>query len=227
MKVICFDFDDVLCDGNLMLKIGSHCHDKLSEVLDVIEFMKSNKDPKKFYAAVKKIVALGKGIKFEDVESAALSLTAVQGAYETLAEIKKIGYKIVIVSSDDGDIIRKFLKKHDMMKFVDHIYASELGVKDGKLDGTISGDSIKTEKIGALKLVKKIYNVKNDDIFYIGDGLTDLAILRRVYTGILFCPNIITQTEVFTDMDLKKKIEKNELYIVETRDLREVLEYLP
>jgi phosphoserine phosphatase len=227
MKVICFDFDDVLCDGNLLYKIGKEFKYNLSSLVDVIELLESNKNPRRFYSVVKKTVSMGRGLKYEHLLETALSFKPMPGAYETLDELKKIGYKVVIVSADDRDVIVKFMKKHGMMKFVDYIYASELGVKNGELDGTISGDAIETEKTGALKLIKKMYKVTDRDIFYIGDGLTDLPILKMVHAGAVFCPNMLTQTEIFTDRDLKRKIENRNLFIIETKDLREVLELLP
>ncbi|MFH0832794.1 MAG: HAD-IB family phosphatase [Candidatus Aenigmatarchaeota archaeon] len=224
--IVCFDFDDVICDGNPLYKIGKDFPDKFSELVDIVEFLESNKNPKKFYSVIKKIIALGKGITFSDVENIVLSFNLMEGVEETFSELKKRGYKIVIISADDKNIIENFMKKHDLMKYVDHIYASRLGVVNGELDGTITGDVIETEKTGIVDVLEELYEIELKDIFYIGDGLTDLPILKIVEKGVLFCPNMLTQAEIFTDDELKKKIDCKNLFIVEKKDLREVLKFI-
>lgn len=129
----------------------------------------------------------------------------------------------MIVSINDERIIRKFLEKHRLEKYVSNVYASRLGVKDGRLTGMISGDVIKTEKQGIVKKMRKLYGKK--EIVYVGDGLTDIPILKKANKGILFCPNELTKAEVFADKNLMKK-EGNRLFLVEKRDLREVLRFV-
>jgi phosphoserine phosphatase len=143
-----------------------------------------------------------------------------------MKKLKMLDYKIVIVSANDERFIKKYLKKHRIEKYVDHIYAARLGIKNGILTGKIFGDVIKTEKVGVVSKIEKLYKAKKKDIIYIGDGLTDLPIIKRVGIGILFCPNELTKAEVFTNKILKDKIERNDLFLVEERNLNEIMKFI-
>ena len=127
-----------------------------------------------------------------------------KGAEQTFKEIKDRGMKIVIVSINDENLIREFLRRNKIDKYADHIYAAKIEVKNGILTGRITGDVLKDEKVGVLKIIEKKYNAKKSEVIYIGDGLTDLPIIKKVGKGILFSPNAVTRAEVYTDKQLKK-----------------------
>ncbi len=222
-KIVCFDFDDVITDSNPLYKLISFSKPDFGELKLGLGLLEDNRDPKKFFKIIKELVKFGKGIEFDAVERAVLKAGLMKGAKKAFEKLKNSGCKIVIVSINDERIIRKFLKKHSLEKHVSHVYASSLGVKDGRLTGIISGDVIKTEKLGILKKLRKAYGKK--EIVYIGDGLTDIPILKKSDIGILFCPNELTKAEVFVDKGLMKK-EGIKLFLVEKRDLREILKFI-
>ncbi len=222
-KIICFDFDDVITDSNPVYKLISFGKSDFGELRLGLELLEDNMNSRKFFKIIKELVKFGKGIGFDAVEKAILKAGLMKGAREAFEKLKESGCKIVIVSINDERIIRKFLKRHRLEKYVSHIYASRLGIKDGKLTGIISGDVIKTEKLGILKKLRKAYGKK--EIVYIGDGLTDIPILKKSDRGILFCPNELTKAEVFVDKGLMKK-EGIKLFLVEKRDLREILKFI-
>ena len=137
-----------------------------------------------------------------------------------------MNYKIVIVSTNDKRLIKDILEKNKIADYIDHIYASEFGVENGKLNGKIYGTVIKTEKVGVVKEIEKKYKVKAKDVIYVGDGLTDLPIMKKMGKGILFCPNVLTRAEVYEDKILKKKEKEGSLFLIEKKDLREVLDFI-
>ena len=156
-----------------------------------------------------------------------LHMRLQKGARETLEALKKKGYKIIIISTNDEIFIKKFLTKHNLLQHVSHIYAARFGVKNGIMTGTISGDVIKTEKLGILPKLEKLYKVKRSKMIYVGDGLTDLLIMKKIGTGILFNPNKLTKLEIFTDKKLKAKENNGSLYITSGNDLRTVMQFIP
>ena len=95
------------------------------------------------------------------------------------------------------------------------------------MTGRIYGDVIRTEKTGIVPRLEKIYKVKRKDIIYIGDGLTDLPIMKKVGCGILFNPNTLTKMEVYRDKTLKEKENSGKLFLAEGKDLRCVTEFIP
>ena len=167
-----------------------------------------------------------KGIHVDNVMRIMLHMRLQKGARETLDALKKKGYKIIIISTNDEVFIKKFLTKHNLLQHVSHIYAARFGVKNGIMTGTIAGDVIKTEKLGILPKLEKLYKIKRSKMIYVGDGLTDLPIMKKIGTGILFNPNEFTKLEVFTDKVLRSKEKKGKLSIVNEKDLREVLQFI-
>src|SRR3989344_8591239 len=203
-KVVCFDFDNVIVDTSLAIKLLVF-GDKFKEFSAGIDFLLHNTEPKKFFKSVKKIMRLAKGMPEDRIKKILLEAHITEGAKETFQSLKKKKVKIVIASINDADLIKECLKKNNLLKYVDHIYASKMGVRDGKLTGEISGDVIETEKVGVVNKIEKLYRVKRKDILYIGDGLTDLPIMKSVGRGILFSPNSLTKTEVFSSKEFDKR----------------------
>ena len=222
-KVVCFDFDNVIVDTSLAIKLLI-LGDKFKEFTAGIEMLFHNTEPKKFFRSVKNIIRLAKGYDVDYLRKIILSIEMTSGTKETFNKLKKKGYKIVIASINDKNLIKDYLKSRGL--HVDHIYASELVVKNGKLTGEIKGDIIKTEKVGVVKQIEKLYKVKREDITYIGDGLTDLPIMKVSGRGILFCPNALTKAEVFASKEFDRMGKDGKFFIVEKKDMREVTKLL-
>ncbi len=224
MQVICFDFDDVIVDGNLVFRLIK-LRPEFSELELGFEFMFENQKPKEFYKVIKKIVKVGKGLGFDEIKKIMFDFEVINGTKRVFKKLKE-NYKIVIVSANDTGMIKEFLKKHKLLECIDRIYGSKLGVKNGRLTGKISGDVIMTEKTAIVKNIEKAYRIKRKDITYIGDGLTDLPIIKMVGKGILFCPSMITQAEVFRDKILSKMEKDGKLFLIDKKDLSEILRFV-
>ncbi|MFH0949483.1 MAG: HAD-IB family phosphatase [Candidatus Aenigmatarchaeota archaeon] len=227
-KIICLDFDDVITDENIFSKMISMSHNRFKGLGIGLEFLarEDNMHPKKFYKFLKKCVMLGKGLSFGNIEKIENTIGLTTGAAKTFSLLMKRDYKIIIISTNDRKIIKGFLKKNKIEKYIDHIYAAKLGVKNGKLTGKISGDVLKGEKTGIVKNIERQYNTKRENIIYVGDGLTDLPIMKLVGRGILFCPTSITRAEVYTDKILSRKEKDGKLFLVEKRNLMEIMKFL-
>lgn len=226
MNVICFDFDDVIVKTNTVNRLVKLFGHRLKVFKAEVEFLEDNMKPEKFFEVIKKIVSMGKGLEFERVKKYMIRFGMNKGAHQTFAELKKRGYKIVIVSTNDERIIKEFLEKHGLYKYIDHIYASRIGVKNGIITGKIYGDVVRTEKTGIVKTLKSKYGVNRANIIYVGDGLTDLPVMKLVGYSILFCPNKITKIELLGDSCLRTKQKEGGLIIIKKRDLREVLRFV-
>jgi len=225
-KVICFDFDDVIPKSNSVSKIMKIFGKRLKILGIGMEFIEDNMDPKRFFKAVKDIVALLKDMEYEKIKKFMLRFGLSEGTKEVMKKMKELGHKIVIISTNDERFIKEYLIKYGIDIYVDHVYASRFGVKNGLLTGKVSGDVIKTEKTGIVKKVEKLYRVKKKNIVYIGDGLTDLPIMKMVGTSILFCPNNFTKAEVFLSKTFKERLKKGDMFIVEKRDLKEIMKFI-
>jgi phosphoserine phosphatase len=226
MNVICFDFDDVIVKTNTVNRLVKLFGHRLKVFKVEVEFLEDNMKPDKFFEVIKKIVHMGKGLEFERVKKYMIRFGLNKGAHHTLSELKKRGYKIVIVSTNDERIIKEFLTNHGLDKYIDHIYASRIGVKNGIITGQIYGDVVRTEKTGVVNKIKSKYGVNPANIIYVGDGLTDLPVMKLVGYSILFCPNKLTKIEVMNNSCLHNKEKEGGLIVIKKRDLREVLRFV-
>jgi HAD superfamily phosphoserine phosphatase-like hydrolase len=225
-KVVCFDFDDVIAEKGAMsrfLEVFGHTFKELEYGLELLE---DNKNPRKFFRTIKKAIELGRGIKYSRVEKISFFLRPTRNASRALKKLKNDGYKIVVVSINDANVIKKFLRMHKMDSLVDHIYASKIGIRNGLLTGTISGDVVRTEKCGIVPVIEKKFSAGKGDIFYVGDGMTDLPIMKKLGRGILFCPNPVAQAEVLADRKLMQMKKDGRLFLVRKKDLNSIMEFI-
>jgi len=225
-KVVCLDFDNVIIDDSVsrfLSMVGS----RIEKLKIEIDFLQDNMEPRKFFKLAKRMAMLGKGMDYEALcEMMIKKVRITKGARHLLSRLDKDGHKIVIVSTNDGKFIRKVLEKENLMGYVDHIYASELVEKNGILTGEIRGDVVKTEKKGSVKKVMRLFKVKKNNIVYIGDGLTDIPIMKMVGRSILFRPNLITRAEVLKDKVLRKIEKDGRLFVVHEDNLMHTLKFM-
>ncbi len=224
-KLICFDFDDVIVNNRFVFKIPIIGH-KLRTFELGAKFLEGNLDPKGVNNVMYEVLKQLKDIHIDTVMRLLLHMRLQKGARELFKKLKDEGYTIIIVSTNDETFIRRFLEKHKLLQYVSHIYAARFGLKNGLMTGKIYGDVIKTEKTGIIPLLEKIYKVKRKNMIYIGDGLTDLPIMKKVGKGILFNPNTLTRVEIYTNKMLKAKENSGNLVLTEGKDLRCVLQFV-
>ncbi|MBI2579273.1 MAG: HAD-IB family phosphatase [Candidatus Aenigmarchaeota archaeon] len=225
-RVVCFDFDNVIINDSVsrfLSLVGS----RIERLKMEIDFLQDNMEPRKFFRFAKKFAEMGKGMNYETVINTMLKKVRLnRGVRRIFRKLKEDGHKIVIVSTNDERFIRRVLEKENLARYVDHIYASHLVVKDGVLTGEIKGDVVKTEKVGAVKKIKNLFKVKENSIVYIGDGLTDLPIMKIVGRSVLFCPNLITKAEVLKDRLLRKMEHDGRLFVVHNGSLMEAMQFV-
>ena len=225
-KVVCFDFDGVLTSKSAISRFVKIFGHKFEALKYGVEAFEDNKNPEKFFRDVRGLIKLAEGVPYEYVERISLFLKLNKNAKSVMKKLKRDGHKVVIVSINDEGLIKKFLKKCGMDKHIDHIYASKLGTKNGILTGSIYGDVIKTEKVGVIRKIEKLYRTKKEDMIYIGDGLTDLPIMKKIGSGILFCPDTVTNAEVLADRQLMKMRKSGRLFLVTENNLSRILDFI-
>ncbi len=224
MKIICFDFDNVIADGNLIGKALEIAGDKGFALAAEVLTDSKNFRPDVFYKVIKKFVKLSKGLHFDIYKKIVLKFRPMKNVAKTFAALKKKGHKILIISINDERIIKEYLARHRLDAYVDRIYGSRLETRNGVLTGNITGDVLKNEKTAVAKRIKKTY--KGLDIIYIGDGLTDLPVMKVIEKSILFCPSALTKMEVFASKAMMERINSSRLFIVEKKNMLEILQFL-
>lgn len=223
MSVVCFDFDNVLSDDNLAYKLLEYVSDKKRDVQALVKYAES--EHKNFVTFFKEAVNVLEGKEYKLIKEIAKAIPPTKG-YKVVKKLYKKDHNIMVASINDRKIIRFFLKRHNVFKYVDEIFAPDLETENGKLTGEISGFNLGDEKCNVTQLIKGKYgNINNKNIYYVGDGNDDLALLTKV-NGIVFCPSEWAKLRIFRDKKAKKRINSNRLFLIEERDLWKVEEFI-
>ena len=203
IKLIAFDLDNVLIDGEAIDEIGK-LMDVEAEISEITK--KAMEGDLDFETALKERVALLKGASVEDIKDVVSKIPFMEGAEETIAELKKRGYKIATITGSFEIIANRM--KDDLG--LDYAFSNVLHEKEGKLTGEVSGPLVKGSKAEILKEIMEMEKIKAEESAAVGDGANDVSMLEEAGLGIAFNAKPV----------LKEKAD----VVVEKRDLKEVLE---
>jgi phosphoserine phosphatase len=202
IKLIAFDLDNVLIDGEAIDEIGKlmGVEEKISELTK--KAMEGDLD---FETALKERAALLKGASVEDIKEVVSKIPLMKGAEETIAELKKRGYKIATITGSFEIIANRLKDDLDL----DYAFSNVLHEEKGKLTGEVSGPLVKGSKAEILKEIMEMEKVKAEESAAVGDGANDVSMLEEAGLGIAFNAKPV----------LKEKAD----VVIEKRDLKEIL----
>lgn len=202
IKLIAFDLDNVLIDGEAIDEIGKlmGVEAEISEITK--KAMEGDID---FETALKERVALLKGASVENIKEVVSNIPLMEGAEETIAELKNRGYKIATITGSFEIIANRM--KDDLG--LDYAFSNILHEEEGKLTGEVSGPLVKGSKAEVLKEIMEMEKIKAEETAAVGDGANDVSMLEEAGLGIAFNAKPI----------LKEKAD----VVVEKRDLKELI----
>ena len=179
-RLICFDMDSTLIKTEVIDELADRAGVG-EEVRAITEAaMRGEID---FSESFKKRVALLKGLDESVLEDIAKHLPIMDGAVRLIKILKKIGFKIAILSGG-FTYFGNALKKHFD---VDYVYANELEIVDGKLTGNYVGDIVDGKrKAELLRLIAQVEKIDLEQVIAVGDGANDLPMLNLAGLGIAF-----------------------------------------
>lgn len=204
IKLIAFDLDNVLIDGEAIDEIGKIVGIQ-KEIAEITEkAMEGNID---FETAIKERVALLKGASVDSIAETVQNIPLMEGAEETIEELKKRGYKIATISGS-FEIIANRLKDE---LGLDYAFSNVLHEEDGFLTGEVSGPLVNGSKADVLKDIIKMEGISAEECAAVGDGANDISMLELAELGIAFNakPVLMEMADV----------------VIEKRDLKELLPY--
>ena len=179
-RLVVFDMDSTLIQGEAINELANHAGtgqqvDKITEAA-----MNGEID---FRESFTRRVALLKGLDEKVLANVAENLTLTEGAERVLHTLKKLGYKIGIISGG-FDYFGQFLQKRLNL---DYVFANGLEIESGKVTGKVSGDIIDgLRKAEILKTIATVENISLQQTIAIGDGANDLPMLSIAGLGIAF-----------------------------------------
>ncbi len=206
MKLAVFDFDSTLMDGEtlefLAREIGIE-----SEVKEITD--KAMQGELDFFESLQRRVALLKGLSLKRVNNICANLPAMNGAGETIKELKKMGYNVICFSGGFKNATIPYMEKFGL----DAEFSNILHAKDGVLTGLVGGEMMFNDSKGQmLKNLQRLTGVTPDETLVVGDGANDLSMFQYAGRRAAFCA--------------KPVLRQQANIIIEEKDLTKLLNYL-
>lgn len=179
-RLICFDMDSTLIETEVIdeLAIRAGVGDQVKAITEAA--MRGEID---FCESFRQRCALLKGLDVSMMQEIAENLPITEGVDRLMRILKKVGFKIAILSGG-FTYFGNFLKQ----KYnIDYVYANELEIENGKLTGNHVGDIVDGKrKAELLRLIAQVENVDIRQTVAVGDGANDLPMISIAGLGIAF-----------------------------------------
>ena len=179
-RLICFDMDSSLIETEVIDELGIRAGvgDQVKAITEAA--MRGEID---FCESFRQRCALLKGLDVSVMQEIAENLPITEGVDRLMRILKKVGFKIAILSGG-FTYFGNFLKQ----KYnIDYVYANELEIENGKLTGNHVGDIVDGKrKAELLRLIAQVENVDIRQTVAVGDGANDLPMISIAGLGIAF-----------------------------------------
>ena len=179
-RLICFDMDSTLIETEVIdeLAIRAGVGDQVKAITEAA--MRGEID---FCESFRQRCALLKGLDVSVMQEIAENLPITEGVDRLLSILKKVGFKIAILSGGFTYFGNYLKQKYN----IDYVYANELEVENGKLTGRHVGDIVDGKrKAELLRLIAQVENVDIRQTVAVGDGANDLPMISIAGLGIAF-----------------------------------------
>ena len=179
-RLICFDMDSTLIETEVIdeLAIRAGVGDQVKAITEAA--MRGEID---FCESFRQRCALLKGLDVSVMQEIAENLPITEGVDRLMRILKKVGFKIAILSGGFTYFGNYLKQKYN----IDYVYANELEVENGKLTGRHVGDIVDGKrKAELLRLIAQFENVDIRQTVAVGDGANDLPMISIAGLGIAF-----------------------------------------
>ena len=179
-RLVVFDMDSTLIEAEVIDELAKEAGvgERVSAITE--SAMRGEIDFKESFS---NRVALLKGLDEAVLARVADRINITEGAELLIGTLKSLGYKTAILSggfSYFGRLLQDRLG-------IDHVYANELEIHDGKVTGRVTGDVIDgARKAELLRQIASQEGVSLEQVIAVGDGANDLPMLSVAGLGIAF-----------------------------------------
>jgi phosphoserine phosphatase len=205
-RIVFFDMEQTLIDMEVIDEMAraAGVYDEVARVTE--KTMRGDID---FEDSLRQRTAFMKGLKIDSLSKIRDSMQISTGARELIATLKRLGYKLGVVSGGFA-----FFTDHLKEQLgLDFAFANQLETKAGELTGRLKGEIIDdASKAKLLGRVSKEMGILLDQTVAIGDGANDRLMLGQAGLGIAY--NAHKGLERTASMNLGRTRLMNILYIL-------------
>lgn len=179
-RLVCFDCDSTLIKGEVIEMLAARAG-REAEVAAVTErAMRGELD---FAESLReRVKALG-GLDESVLAEVAEDIELTPGARTTVATLKRLGFKVAVVSGGFTKVLEPLARK----LYLDYVWANTLEVRDGKLTGEVTGKIVdRAAKAEYLREFAADCSVPMSQTVAVGDGANDIDMLSAAGLGIAF-----------------------------------------
>lgn len=206
MKLVVFDFDSTLMDGETIDSLADELGLKEQVSLITKRAMAGELD---FFSSLTQRVKLLEGLSVDKVNQICANLPLMRGAIATVQELKAKGYKVVCFSGGFKNATTPLCDKMG----IDADFSNVLHSKDGILSGQVGGEMMFDFSKGEMvKRLQKVLGISQEDTVVVGDGANDLSMFKYAGIRVAFCANDI--------------LKKEATVVIEEKDLSKILNYI-
>jgi len=179
-RMVAFDMDSTLIQTEVIDELAAEAGvgDEVAAITE--RAMNGELD---FEQSLRARLALLEGLPVTVLDAVAERLPLTDGAERLIGTLRVLGYKTAILSGGFtffGDHLRRMLG-------IDHMFANELEVRDGKLTGGVVGRVVDgARKAELLREIAAKEEIRLEQVIAVGDGANDLPMLDAAGLGIAF-----------------------------------------
>ena len=179
-RLVAFDMDSTLIEAEVIdeLAAAAGVGEQVAAITE--RAMAGELD---FKASFEARMALLEGLDESVLSESADRLPITEGAERLIGTLKKLGYKTAILSGGFNYFARHLQQRLG----IDHVYANELDIVDGKVTGKVTGTVVDGErKAQLLQELAQREGISLEQVIAVGDGANDLPMLGIAGLGIAF-----------------------------------------
>ncbi|MBN2886830.1 MAG: phosphoserine phosphatase SerB [Chromatiaceae bacterium] len=179
-RLVCFDMDSTLIQTEVIdeLAAAAGVGEQVAAITEAA--MRGELD---FKESFRRRMALLEGLDERVLAGIAERLPITEGADRLIATLKRLGYRIAILSGGFT-----YFAEHLQRRFgIDYVHANRLEFRDGRLTGAVSGEIIDgARKAELLCEIAAREGIHPEQVIAVGDGANDLPMLAIAGLGIAF-----------------------------------------
>ncbi|SHK21000.1 phosphoserine phosphatase [Pseudonocardia thermophila] len=179
-RLIVFDVDSTLIQGEVIEMLAEYAGAE-AEVAAITEAaMRGELD---FTESLHRRVETLAGLPASVLDEVAARIELTPGARTTIRTLKRLGFRIGVVSGGFTAVIRRLVDELGL----DFMAANELEIVDGRLTGRVVGEIVdRPGKAAALRRFAESFDIPLEQCVAVGDGANDIDMISSAGLGIAF-----------------------------------------